>query len=97
MVRRREIATVFGNTSGLKKSEISLIERLYRRRVPPKRLLTNELARFLAELSQQINRQIGLLVARDGGITHVIVGDTGGIFLPDLEYFRLCAWSIPTF
>lgn len=89
MVRRREIATVFGNTSGLKKSEISLIERLYRRRVQPKHLLTNELARFLAELSQQINRQIGLLVARDGGITHVIVGDTGGIFLPDLEYFRL--------
>lgn len=88
-VRRRQIATVFGNTSGLKKSEISLIERLYRRRVPPERLLTNELARFLAELSHQINRQIGLLIARNGGITHVIIGDTGGIFLPDLEYFRL--------
>jgi len=88
-MRRTEIATVFGNISGLKKSEIGLIERLYRRRIPPDSLLTNGIARFLTEISSRINRQIGLLVARSGNVTHVIVGDTGGIFIPDLEQFRL--------
>ena len=43
------------------------------------------MARFLAELSANIHRQIGLLVNRSGSVTHVIVGDADGIYIPDLS------------
>jgi GTP-binding protein HflX len=43
----------------------------------------------MAGLSRELNRQIGILVTRGGGISHVILGDTKGIFIPDLDAFRL--------
>lgn len=36
-------------------------------------------------LSSEIGRQIGIFVSREGKITHVIVGDAKGIFIPSLE------------
>jgi GTP-binding protein HflX len=39
----------------------------------------------MQKLSRDLNRQIGILVTRGGGVTHVIVGDTRGIFLPSLD------------
>jgi GTP-binding protein HflX len=48
-----------------------------------------ELARYLIDLSVRINRQIGVLISRDGAVTHVIVGDTSGIFIPSLEDYPL--------
>jgi len=39
----------------------------------------------MQKLSEALNRQVGILVTRGGGITHVIVGDTRGIFLPSLD------------
>ena len=52
-------------------------------------LISPELARYLTELSHEINRQIGILVTRTGNITHVIVGDARGIFIPELEAYPL--------
>jgi len=39
----------------------------------------------MQKLSEALNRQVGILVTRGGGITHVIVGDTRGLFLPPLD------------
>ncbi len=39
----------------------------------------------MTELSRRLNRQIGLLINRKGVIRSVIVGDTAGLFLPDLS------------
>jgi GTP-binding protein HflX len=39
----------------------------------------------MAEWSDAIGRQIGVLADRDGDIHHVIVGDARGIFIPELE------------
>ncbi len=50
---------------------------------------TPELARYLTEVSHEINRQIGILINRAGGITHVIIGNSKGIFIPDLAGFPL--------
>jgi GTP-binding protein HflX len=47
------------------------------------------LAKYLAELSSEIGRQIGLLIHRSGAITHVISGDTKGILIPDLSDYPL--------
>lgn len=42
----------------------------------------------MAVLSSETKRQIGLLVDRRGNITHVIVGDHHGLFIPDLSGTR---------
>ncbi|HYQ47981.1 MAG TPA: GTPase HflX [Thermodesulfovibrionales bacterium] len=52
-------------------------------------LITNELARYLAGMSADLNRQIGVVVTRKGAVSHVIVGDAKGIFLPGLDDFPL--------
>ena len=50
------------NLTGLGPAQIRRIGQLHRRRVPPERIVTHELARQLTELSREINRQIGLLI-----------------------------------
>ncbi len=64
------------------------MERLYRRRVPPAQLLTPELARQLAEVSWDLHRQVGVLLNRQGQVTHVLVGDVRGLVIPPLRRER---------
>ena len=52
-------------------------------------LITAELGKYLAQVSSELNRQIGLLISRKGTVTHVIVGDAKGIFLPPLEEYPI--------
>ena len=84
-----KIASALGNLSGLKKQDIHSLERIYRRRIPPDKVFTAEAGRFIVEISSRINRQIGILVTRNGLISHVIIGDAKGIFIPGLENFPL--------
>jgi GTP-binding protein HflX len=80
---------VYGNRRGLKPSQLKRIENLYRRRIPPELLISPELRRDICQLSSELNRQIGLLIDRLGRITHVLVGDAQGIFIPDLSAYRV--------
>jgi GTP-binding protein HflX len=64
------------------------LERLYRRKVPTASLLTPELARQLAEISQDLHRQVGVLLDRQGLVTHVLVGDARGLMIPPLPRER---------
>ncbi len=80
-----KIATIYGNTNGLKKSLISSFERVYRRKVPPDKLITPELAKTLAQLSTDTGRQIAVIINREGLVTHVIAGDAKGILIPQLD------------
>ncbi|MBA4371878.1 MAG: GTPase HflX [Thermodesulfovibrio sp.] len=79
---------LYGKLSGLKGSQTTALEKIYRRRLH-REVITIELGRYLAELSDEMNRQIGILVNRKGTITHVIVGDAKGIFIPPLEDYPL--------
>ncbi len=79
---------LFGNTGGLKASQIRSLENLYRRRLPPQFLITFELARDISRLSHNIRRQIGLLINRQGKIAYVIVGDHQRIVIPDTSEYR---------
>ncbi len=56
--------------------------------MPPDRIITQEYARALVELSRRIGRQIGVLISRRGETGYVIVGDTRQIVIPDLTGFR---------
>ncbi|HZV47145.1 MAG TPA: GTPase HflX [Thermodesulfovibrionales bacterium] len=85
---RRYIPALHGNLSGLKASYLNALERIYRRKLH-REFISPELARYLTSISHEINRQIGILVSRAGNITHVIVGDAKGIFIPALEDYPL--------
>ncbi len=73
-----------GNTQGLKASQLHRLEKLAKRRSRSEEAVTPELARALTELSTEIQRQIGVLLERNGQVHAVVVGDARSIFLPEL-------------
>jgi GTP-binding protein HflX len=77
--------------TGLKANQIHRLQHIYRRKVPAQQIVTQELARYLCELSLEINRQIGVLIDRKGMIEYVVVGDHKSIFLPELGRARVAA------
>jgi GTP-binding protein HflX len=82
------IKRVFGHLAGLKSSQIKRLERIYRRRIPPQKIINPEIAGYLSEISHEIKRQVGILVNRKGIIEYVIVGDHQGIVIPPLPRYR---------
>ncbi len=52
--------------------------------MPTSEVITAELATFMAEISAELNRQVGVVIDRRGRVQHVIVGDHERLFLPDL-------------
>ncbi|RIL03463.1 MAG: GTPase HflX [Proteobacteria bacterium] len=79
---------VFGNTQGLKASQVHALERLYRRRLPSDRLVTHEFARELTQLSHELGREVGVLIDRRGEVTHAMVGTQAGIEMPEWGRLR---------
>ena len=79
---------LFGNTTGLKSTQIHRIENLYRYRIPPETIISPQVIEELCALSFEISRQIGLLVNRSGKIISVVIGDHKGIMLPDTSDYR---------
>ncbi len=77
-----------GNLTGLSASDKQLLERIYRRRVAPSEVVSEELGSFLGQCSTTVKRQVGVLIDRAGIVTHVIVGDHQKLFLPDLGRAR---------
>ena len=73
---------LYGNTSGLRKTQIKRIENLYDYSSPPEYIIDPELAQLLVELSHDIRRQIGVLIDRNGTIIYVIIGESHKIVIP---------------
>jgi len=78
----------FGNTLGLKPSELKQLRNTYRRRVSPSEIVSPELARHLTEFSQETNRQVGVLLTRKGEVEFVVVGNAHQLELPDIGRAR---------
>ncbi|TGK07996.1 GTPase HflX [Leptospira semungkisensis] len=51
-------------------------------------IITPEVSRTLTELSFEINRQVGVLIDRNGYVTHVMVGSDSSIDIPWLDRIR---------
>ncbi|MFY9608081.1 MAG: GTPase HflX [Blastocatellia bacterium] len=90
-MEERTISNIEGNLQGLKPNQIHRLEKLYKRRIPPREIVTQEFARQLSEASREMNRQIGVLVNRNGYVEHVVVGNARSIVLPDLKRVRMGA------
>ena len=58
------------------------MERLYRRRIPPRQILTHEISREMASISHALNRRVGILVDRAGRVEAVTVGEAGRLTVP---------------
>lgn len=71
-----------GNLRGLSSAQKRQIERLSRRRVPPRQIVSHELAREITGISRQLNRRIGLLIDRSGRIEAVSVGEVHTLGVP---------------
>jgi GTP-binding protein HflX len=81
----KSIDKVFGKTTGLKASQLQTLQKMYRRRVSGREIITHELTRQLASISNEIRKQVSLLITRKGEIAYVVVGDYDQILLPDLN------------
>ena len=90
-MEERTISNIEGNVQGLKPNQIHRLEKLYKRRIPPHQIVTQEFARQLSEVSREISRQVGVLVNRAGYVEHVVVGNARSIVLPDLKRSRMGA------
>ncbi len=88
MLGREHSIPVHGNTNGLKASQTKALERLGRRRIKEDRLITNDLARPMTELSAEIRRQVGVLLDRAGNVEHIMIGGPSSIELPDWGRLR---------
>lgn len=64
------------------------MEHLYRRRIPPEKVVTLDVARECADLTFETRRQIGLLVNRQGQIESVIIGNGQELEIPNLSRTR---------
>lgn len=64
------------------------MERLYRRRVPPDKVITPDLALACSQLTAETGRQIGLLIDRQGRIASVVIGTSQELVIPKLARSR---------
>jgi GTP-binding protein HflX len=47
------------------------------------------LAKYISALSFDLQRQIGIIISREGKVTHVLLGDFHRVYIPSLEDYRL--------
>ncbi|MCS6302523.1 MAG: GTPase HflX [Nitrospira sp.] len=83
-----------GQLTGLRTSQIASVERLYRRRVSPDKVITPELAKAMAQLTVELRRPIGVLLTRRGQVQEVIVGTDLSLSSTTLTLFRTGARSL---
>lgn len=83
------INIVHGFTRGLKHNQLRRIEKLGTRRVSADSIVSPDLARQMAEISNETGRQIGVLINRKGQIEYVMVGTAKQIDLPDFGRARV--------
>jgi len=80
---------IHGHTTGLKAGHLRRIERLYRRKTAPEKIVSLDMMREMGYLSATIRRQIGVLMDRKGRVARVMVGNRKQILLPALTRYRV--------
>lgn len=91
---RTPIPEIYGQTSGLRASQLAAVERLYRRRVPQDKVLSPELAKAMCQLSLEIRRPLAALLTRRGQIQEIIIGTDLTLSPTTLSKFRAGSRSL---
>lgn len=79
---------VHGKVQGLKASQVRRLERLQQRSGSSRAVCEPAFARALTEACVDLGRMVGVLMDRKGGVSDVIVGEPGRIYLPDIGRLR---------
>ena len=79
---------IFGNTSNLKTEQLKQLKKLSQKKVRGDQVISSEIAIIISKISFELNRQIGLLIDRNGHIQNVLVGDRHSIEIPKLPRER---------
>lgn len=82
------ISKLSGNLGGLKANHLHRLKSLSEKRLKENSIISLDIARNMGELSNEINRQIGILIDRAGYVQYAIVGDTKSIEIPSLDRIR---------
>lgn len=78
------MTAIFGNVQGLSSVERASLERLSHHQTEPHVLASDALVVRLCGLAARLRRQVGVLIDRQGKVTHVLVGNDHQLELPDL-------------
>ena len=82
------MSELHGNLSGIRDSQIKLIEELYQYPVGSDEFLPPDLARILARHSAGINREISVYISRGGDVLDITVGYVDNVSLAELSLRR---------
>jgi len=86
----QEYGKVHGNIDGIKKSTLKELEDLYSADMEVLRhqFVSDEVTYKLCQITQKINREISIYIARDGMVMDVSIGSHDRVGLPDLRVRR---------
>lgn len=77
-----------GNLLGIRRQKLLELSRLYRRRIPPDQVSTQEFNRELCAAALDLGRELGALVSRRGRVEQVIVGEPRSLPMPEVGESR---------
>ena len=76
---------VNGQTDGMKRSALDVLEQLYDIKVPRDQIFTEEMVLTLAEITCATNREIAIYIDRKGNVQDIRVGDSKTVSLTAAE------------
>ena len=71
-----------GNISGLKDYVLENLEKIYEKKIEKGKILDEETANYISEISNKINREINIAIDRNGNIIDISIGDSSTVNLP---------------
>lgn len=77
-----------GNTEGLKEFLLNQLNELYEIKIEKGKLIDTEIIKFIAEISNKINREINLAIDRNGNIVEISIGDSSSVNLPPITVYE---------
>lgn len=77
-----------GNTEGLKEFLLEQLDKLYEIKIEKDKLIEQEIINFIANISNNINREINLAIDRNGRIIEISIGDSSSVNLPPITVYE---------
>ncbi len=79
---------IHGQSHALRPAQKKALEKLAKRKVAQDEVIGLDLAREMCAVSRELGSQVGLLIDRRGAVTHVILGDSHQLEIPELGRVR---------
>lgn len=71
-----------GNISRLKDYVLENLEKIYEKKIEKGKILDEETANYISEISNKINREINIAIDRNGNVIDISIGDSSTVNLP---------------